>query len=950
MITASTASKKIFLLDTMALIYRAHFAFNRFPRMTSTGINTSAIFGFTTTLLDVMNNEKPTHIVAVFDTMAPTERVLEYQGYKANRQVMPEDLVIAIPYIKKIISGFNIPVVTLDGYEADDIVGTLVKQAEQNGFISYMMTSDKDFAQLVTDKTFIYKPGRGGEKAEVLGVEDVLKKWEVTDVKQVIDILGLWGDAVDNIPGIPGIGEKSAKKFISTYGSLENLIAHAHELKGKQQENVINFSDQGLLSKKLATIICSLPVKFEEDLFKIKMPNFEVLAQLFSELEFRALGKRLLGEDFTVAAKIKTTSETAQGSLFNEIKSENKFNGKEELSFEQEPVQTDMFTAAAQNITNVEHQYHLINTPEKRKHLIDELSDLKSFCFDTETTALNPREAEIVGLSVAFKNHEAYYIPFPASFTDAQLIMHEFKAVFENDQIEKIGQNIKYDKIILRNYGVEVKGKLFDTMLAHFLIYPDMRHNMNILAETYLNYSPISIDKLIGKKGKSQGNMRDVAIDKIVEYSCEDADVTLQLKGVFEPMLRKFYVEKLFYEIEIPLINVLGDMEFEGISLNTSALNEYSKELTVDILKLEQEIYTAAGIKFNIASPKQLGEILFDKLKLEPNAQKTKTGQYATGEEVLARLAVKHEIAMKVLDFRELQKLKSTYVDALPDMVLSKTGKVHTSFNQTIAVTGRLSSNNPNLQNIPIRTAKGREVRKAFVVRSKDFVLLSADYSQIELRIIASISKDNNMINAFKNNEDIHNSTAAKIYHIKPDEVTDEMRRNAKMVNFGIIYGISAFGLSQRLGIARAEAKELIDQYFLQYPNIKKYMQSTIQFAKEKGYVETIIGRRRYLRDINSQNATVRGFAERNAINSPIQGTAADMIKIAMNNIHKDLSEKKFISKMILQVHDELVFDVHKKELEDIKPIIEHRMKTAIPFETPIVVDFGVGENWLEAH
>ena len=947
MITDQTHTKKLFLLDALALIYRAHFAFSKFPRMTSTGINTSAIFGFTNTLLDILNKEKPSHIGVVFDTAAPTTRHEMFKDYKAHREAMPEDLVIAIPYIREIISAFNIPILEYDGFEADDVIGTLSKKAESNGFLTYMMTPDKDFAQLVTDKTLIYKPGRKGDDAEILGTKEILAKWEINEIKQVIDILALWGDAVDNIPGIPGIGEKTAKLLIKQYGSVENLIAHALELKGKQKENVVQYAQQGLDSKKLATIICNVDIEFNKNKLQISEPDKEKLQTLFAKLEFKTFGQRLLGDTLVISSaqngikNNQSEKKEKQGDLFSKA---TEYDLK--ITEDAQAINKGIM----KTISDVEHNYILVDTYEKRKVFINDLKKLKSFCFDTETTSINANDAEIVGLSISIKPHEAFYIPFSSDQFETKKTLTEFQFIFEDKSIEKIGQNIKYDRIVLTNYGINVQGPLFDTMLAHYLIQPEMRHNMNILSETYLGYSPIPIEQLIGKKGKAQGSMRDVPIDKITEYACEDADVTLQLKNVFEPLLVKYDLKKLFYEVEIPLIEVLSDMEKEGISIDIDALKSYSLELEKDIKIFEKEIYIDAGEHFNIASPKQLGTILFEKLKLDAEAKKTKTGQYATGEEVLTRLASKHVIVQKVLDYRGLQKLKSTYVDTLPGEVLKKTNRVHTSYNQAIAVTGRLSSQNPNLQNIPIRTEKGREVRKAFVPRNKDYVLLSADYSQIELRIIAEICKDEGLLAAFLNKEDIHTATASKIYNVEPGDVTDEMRRNAKTVNFGIIYGISAFGLSQRLNIPRKDAKYIIDQYFEKYPKVKTYMEDTIRHAKEKGYVETILGRRRYLRDINSQNATVRGFAERNAINSPIQGSAADMIKIAMIKIHRELKERNLLSKMVMQVHDELVFDVHKNEIDIVKPIVEENMKNTIPMKVPIEVEIGIGENWLKAH
>ena len=936
--------KKLFLLDGMALIYRAHFALSKNPRFTSTGVNTSAVMGFTNTLLEVLKKEKPTHIAVVFDTEAPTERHIEFEAYKAHRESMPEDLSAALPYIFKLIEGFNIPVITKDGYEADDIIGTLAKEAEKEGFQVYCMTPDKDFAQLVSENIFIYKPARMGNDMEILGVKEVLAKWEIENVKQVIDILGLWGDAVDNIPGIPGIGEKTAKSLIKQYGSVENIIANSHELKGKQRENVETYAEQGMISKKLATIILDVPVPFDEKALELEEPSRELLEPLFAELEFRTIGKRVFGDGFSVNEG--KTGGSQQIDLFGNAVDQPESKSKPAVAvsevFEQ--------VVASKTIENTEHDYKLVNTPELYKELVTLLLKQESISFDTETTGTDANLADLVGMSFSIKPGEGYYIPVPAERVEAQAIVEVFRPVFENENIAKIGQNIKYDMLVLKWYDVSVKGKLFDTMLAHYLIDPDTRHNMDVLAENYLSYSPISITKLIGAKGKSQGNMRDVPVEQVVDYAAEDADITLQLADVFKPLLKQLNAEKLATEVENPLIYVLADIEKEGVRIDMDTLINYSKELELDIRKFEQNVYDKCGIKFNLASPKQLGEVLFDKLQLDPKAKKTKTGQYQTGEDVLLALAHKSDVVQDILDFRQLQKLKSTYVDALPLLVNPKTGRVHTSYNQAVAATGRLSSNNPNLQNIPIRTERGREVRKAFIARDADHVLLSADYSQIELRIIAEISKEENMLDAFNKGIDIHTATAAKVYGISIEEVDSTQRRNAKAVNFGIIYGQSAFGLSQNLGIPRKEAAAIIDQYFEQYPGIKKYMSDTMNFARENGFVETILGRRRYLRDINSANQTVRGFAERNAINAPIQGSAADMIKVAMINIHKDIQDQKLQSKMTMQVHDELVFDVLRSEVEAMKNIISHRMKTAIKTTVPIEVEIGEGDNWLAAH
>ena len=932
--------KKLFLLDAFALIYRAHFALSKNPRFTSGGLNTSAIMGFTNTLLEVLRKENPTHIAVVFDTDAPTERHTDFSAYKAHRQAMPEDLALALPYIVRLIEGFNIPVIFSDGFEADDVIGTLAKKAEKEGFTVFCMTPDKDFGQLVSENIFIYKPARMGNGMEIQGVKEILEKWEVEHIHQVIDILGLWGDAVDNIPGIPGIGEKTAKSLIKTYGSIENIIANSHELKGKLRENVEQFSEQALISKKLATIMLNAPVDLDVNSLRLDEPNREVLEPLFTELEFRTIGRRVFGDEFRVS-EVNTATATGQMNLFGNASSSPVTEEIETVSTEVTPLK---------NINNTPHAYHLADTKEKRKELISILEGQKSFCFDTETTCLDANDCELVGMSFAVKAGEAWYVPLSANQTECQACVDEFRSILENETIGKYGQNLKYDMLVLNWYGIQVKGELFDTMLAHYLIDPDSRHNMDLLSENYLSYSPVSIISLIGNKGKNQGNMRDVELELIKEYAAEDADITLQLKEVFEPMLEKVNAYKLAKEIENPLIYVLSDMEREGVKVDQQALAEFSIILKAELQQLERTVYEKAGVKFNIASPKQLGEVLFDKLQLDPKAKKTKTGQYQTGEDVLSALANKSDIVKDILDFRQLQKLKSTYVDSLPLLINKKTGRIHTSYNQAVASTGRLSSNNPNLQNIPIRTERGREVRKAFIPRDENHVILSADYSQIELRLIAEISKDENMMEAFAQGLDIHTATAAKVYGITLEEVTSSQRRNAKAVNFGIIYGQSAFGLSQSLAIPRKEAAEIIDNYFTQYPGIKNYMNDTMQSARENGYVETIMGRRRYLRDINSANATVRGFAERNAINAPIQGSAADMIKIAMIHIHQDIIDKKLQSRMTMQVHDELVFDVLRSEIEPMKIIIENRMKHAIKTEVPILVEIGQGNNWLEAH
>ncbi|WP_312135218.1 DNA polymerase I [Sphingobacterium sp.] len=931
--------KKLFLLDGMALIYRAYFALSKTPRLTSYGLNTGAIMGFTNTLLDVLKNQKPTHIAVVFDTSAPTNRHIEFESYKAQREQMPEDLAASIPYINRLIEGFNIPIISMDGFEADDIIGTLAKKGEQAGFTVYCMTPDKDFGQLVSDNIFIYKPARMGNGVEVLGVPQILEKWEINNVHEVIDILGLWGDAVDNIPGIPGIGEKTAKKLIQEFGSIENLIQSTDKLKGKLKENVENFAEQGLISKKLATILLDVPVDLDEKALELEDPNREVLESLFAELEFRTLGKRVFGDDFSIGES--PVSKSAQMDLFAPLPDN-----------ERSPSQAiaDEVPTTLNTISTTQHHYKLLDQPDQQKELAEKLNLAESFCFDTESTGLDAMTAELVGMSFSITPFEAYYVPVSANREEAQATVDLFKPALENKSVQKIGQNLKYDLLILARYDVRVAGPLFDTMLAHYLIDPDTRHNMDLLAETYLKYTPVSITELIGAKGKNQGNMRDVELEKIKEYAGEDADITLQLKEVFQPLLSSTETLKLAEEVEFPLVYVLAEIEKNGVKIDEQTLRQFSVDIEAEVSKLESTIYEKAGVVFNIASPKQLGEVLFDKLQLDPKAKKTKTGQYKTGEDVLLALANKSDIVKDILDYRQLQKLKSTYVDALPSLVNPATGLIHTSYNQAVAATGRLSSTNPNLQNIPIRTERGREVRKAFIPRQAGWTLLSADYSQIELRLIAELSQDENMLDAFQQGLDIHRATAARVYGVELEEVTSDMRRNAKAVNFGIIYGQSAFGLSQSLGIPRKEAAAIIDQYFAQYTGIRKYMGDIIEFAKERGYVETLLKRRRYLRDINSANMTVRGFAERNAINAPIQGSAADLIKIAMINIQKDIEEQGLAGKMIMQVHDELVFDVPEHEVEQFKEIIANRMKNAMKLNVPIEIEIGQGSNWLEAH
>ncbi|HNC33483.1 MAG TPA: DNA polymerase I [Bacteroidia bacterium] len=925
--------KRLFLLDAYALIYRAYFAFSKTPLVNSKGQNVSAVSGFTSTLFDLMRREKPTHIAVVFDAAAETTRAAEHSFYKANRQEMPEDIQAAVPYIKEIIKAFHIPILEYDGYEADDIIGTVAKQKEEEGYTVFMVTPDKDYAQLVSPNVFIYKPGRLGNDIEILGVKEIQEKWEVENPKQVIDILGMWGDAVDNIPGIPGVGEKTAKKLIKEYGSMENVIANAENIKGKLGENIRNNVEQARISKQLATIILDVPVEVNDDDLLMSLPDKEKLSQLFTELEFRSLGKRILGEDFSVNRDLKSaTSTSVQTSLF-----------------EDESIGSESVVVKGKNIQNTAHTYTLVEHDEAIDDLVKELLNQNEICFDTETSSLDYFSLNIVGLSFSFNSGTGYYIPCPEDFEKAKSICHKFKPVLEHASILKIGQNIKFDMLVLKRYGVEVKAPLYDTMIAHYLVEPDMKHGMVYLSETYLGYTPVHIEELIGKKGKNQGSMRDVPIDKIKEYAAEDADITFQLKQVLSPMVEKHEVEGVLKDIELPLIPVLADMEYEGVKIDVDYLNVYSKELEQDMLKYRSAIFDIAGLEFNLDSPRQLGDVLFGHLKL-PVDKKTATGQHSTNEEVLSKLAQDYPIAEKILEYRELTKLKSTYVDALPQMVNVKTGRVHTTFNQTIASTGRLSSIGPNLQNIPIRTERGQRVRKAFIARDNDHILLSADYSQIELRLAAEISGDENMLEAFRQGLDIHQATAARVYNVALGDVTKEMRSKAKMVNFGIIYAISAFGLSQRLGIPRKEAAELIENYFVQYPKLRNYMSETLEFARHNGYVKTLMGRRRYLKDINSRNFTVRGFAEREAINSPLQGSAADLVKLAMIHIHEEFKRQNLKSKMTLQVHDELVFDAHKDEVDLIKPIIREKMIHAIKTRVPLEVEIGIGTNWLDAH
>lgn len=928
--------KRLFLLDAMALIYRAYYALMRSPRITSRGRNTNSQFGFTNTLADLINNQKPTHMAVCFDTAALTERHTDFTDYKANRQEAPEDILSAIPDIKKIITGFNIPCIEKDGYEADDIIGTLAKQAEKAGYEVFMVTPDKDYGQLVSEKIKIYKPGYQGGSVEILGVEEVCKKWDIDDVSKVIDILGLMGDSVDNIPGIPGIGEKTAAKLIKEYSSIENLIENADKIKGAVGEKVRNGIDKAILSKKLATIILNVPVEFHEENFLIKPMNKAALTEIFTELEFKSMGKRILGEDITVPQ----SGKASQLNLFgNAVVAQT----SEEIIIASTEIKT---------IQNTDHDYILVSGEKEIKDLVQKLLSYKEISFDTETTNVDANYANLVGMSFSVVPHHGYYIAFTQDKSITNEILSWLEPLFSSLNILWIGHNLKYDLTVLKRAGIELKGKLFDTLLANYVIDPESKRSMDFLSEKYLGYIPISITELIGKKGKLQGNMKDVDVEKAKEYAVEDTDITLQLKNKFEPELFAKNVEKIFYEVESPLVKVLVDMEYEGINVDVEFLKSYSDSLEKEIIDAEKNVYEQAGLKFNLASPKQLGEVLFDKMQLDCNAKKTKSGQYATGEDVLIKLSKEHKICEDILIFRELTKLKSTYIDALPSLIHPESGRVHTCYAQAVAVTGRLSSTNPNLQNIPIRTEKGREIRKAFIPRDSNHVLVSADYSQIELRIIAAISGDPNMIDAFKNDKDIHLTTAARVFNVDEADVTKEMRYKAKSVNFGIIYGQGAFGLAENLKISKSEAKEIIDNYKLQFPGIQAYMDNTINFCRERGYVETLMGRKRWLKDINSANFTIRSFAERNAINSPIQGAAADMIKLAMIKIHSELKTRGLKSAMLLQVHDELVFDVPKDELNIVKPLILECMQNAmlLPNNVPSKAEIGEGNNWLEAH
>ena len=948
--------KRLFLLDAYALIFRGYYAFIKNPRINSKGMDTSAIMGFMNSLFDVIRREKPDHLAVAFDKGGSVERTELFEDYKANRDETPDAIRVAVPYIQDILKALKIPVVELEGYEADDLIGTLAKQAEKEDYKVFMVTPDKDFGQLVSENIFMYRPARMGNGIEIWGIPEVQKRFGVERPEQVIDYLGMMGDASDNIPGLPGVGDKTAQKFLAQFGSLEGLLANTDQLKGKMKEKVETNAELGRLSRKLAEIKIDCDVQFDAADFEMCPPDAEKVQELFEELEFRRLKEQFLklfsGE---AEANPQTTKTAPKEKVYSEQgQGEAKVAGSGQFTLfggnPSEAAATIKEVSSRKNISEVPHFYQMVQDGLGMDLFLKNLMKQSAVCFDTETTSINPLEAELVGIAFSWAAGKGFYVPFPEERGKAMAVIEKLRPFFETEDIEKIGQNLKYDIKVMHNYGVDVKGKLFDTMLAHYLINPDMRHNMDVLSETYLNYTPVSITELIGKKGKNQLSMRQVPLDKQTEYAVEDADVTFQLAQKFRPELTEAKTDTLFEGIEVPLLRVLADMEREGINLDESFLNDLSTVLDKDIKELEGKIYEQAGEQFNIGSPKQLGEILFGKMKLVDKPKKTKTGQFSTSEEVLSYLAKDHEIIQNVLDYRGLTKLKSTYVDALPNEVQKHSGRVHTDYMQTVAATGRLSSNNPNLQNIPIRTERGRQVRKAFIPRDENHVLLAADYSQIELRIIAALSEEDTMIEAFKNGEDIHASTASRVFNVPIDEVTREQRGNAKTVNFGIIYGVSAFGLSNQTDLNRTEAKELIETYYKTYPKLRNYMGEQVDFARENGYVQTVLGRRRYLKDINAGNQVVRGAAERNAVNAPIQGSAADIIKIAMINIHKKLVEGNYRTKMLLQVHDELVFDCYKPELEEMKTLIKTEMENAYTLAVPLDVEVGIGANWLEAH
>ncbi len=943
-----SAQKRLFLLDAYALIFRGYYALIKNPRINSKGMDTSAILGFTNSLLDVIKRENPDHLAVAFDNGGSLTRSEAFPEYKSNRNETPEAIKIAIPYIHKILEAMHIPIIEKKGFEADDLIGTLSKQAEKAGYQTFMVTPDKDFAQLVSENIFMYKPARMGNGIEIWGIPEVQKKFEVERPEQVIDFLGMMGDAVDNIPGLPGVGEKTAKKFLKQYGSMENLLAHTHELKGKMKEKVEANKELGLLSKELATIILDCPVEFHEEDFELNTPDFEKTNEVFKELEFRRIAESLNKIFKIPAAEIAKNTDSKETNTAT--KTSQVANQQFDLFATPAAIHTEeQGLTGFKTYQNTDHLYQYINTPLSRKLLLKKLMQQKSVSFHIETIGFNAFEAEIIGISFSYEKGKGYFVS-TENKEAAKNILEEFSPFFENNDIEKIGHELKFTIKVLNTYSIQVKGNLFDTQLAHYLLHPDMRHDMNVLSETYLNYQPISSADLIGKKGKNQLSIREIDIQKLTEYTVENAAIIFQLKEIFQKDLEKFNLTKLYNNIEMPLLRVLASMELEGIKLDGEFLNSLSVKLTEDIQKLEDTIYKEAGVEFNLASPKQLGDVLFDHLKLLDKPKKTKTGQYATGEEILSKLAPKHQIVQDILDWRSLVKLKNTYVDALPKEVNAVTGRIHTTYSQAVAATGRLSSNNPNLQNIPIRTERGREVRKAFIPRNENYTLVAADYSQIELRIIAALSEDESMIESFNRGEDIHAATAAKVFGVPLADVTRSQRGDAKAVNFGIIYGQGAFTLAQQLNKSRAEAKELIDNYYKNFPKLRQYISSQVDFARDNGYVETILGRRRYLKNINSQNAIVRSGDERNAVNAPIQGSAADIIKIAMIHIHSFLTEGDYKTKMLLQVHDELVFDMHKEEAELLKPIIKQKMESAFKLSVPLTVDLGEGQNWLEAH
>ncbi len=950
----SQPKKRLFLIDAFALIFRGYYALIKNPRINSKGMDTSAILGFMNSFIDVIKRERPEYIAVCFDKGGSQARNELFPEYKANRDETPDGIKIAVPYIQKILTAMHIPIMVKEGFEADDVIGTLAKKAEKEGYQTFMVTPDKDFAQLVSDNIFMYRPVFGGGY-ETWGIPEVQKKFEVTDPLQVIDYLGMMGDSADNIPGLPGVGDKTAKKFISQFGSMEGLLASTDQLKGKMKEKIEANKDLGILSKELATIMLDVPVDFNEENFQMSAPNVGAVTEIFEELEFRRLTTSFANTFSAQAMVTKGSSNQPKATDSKKIPPTPASPGAGEGQFslfggDNEPTAQAQPYSSRKTIKDTKHFYQTLQPGMGTSLFIENLMKQASVCFDTETTGLNPLTATLVGIAFSWEKGKGFYLPFPEDKDASQQIIEQLRPFFESTEIEKVGQNLKYDIKVLRKYNISVRGKLFDTMLAHYLINPDMRHNMDILAETYLNYTPVSITELIGKKGKNQKSMRDVPIDQQTQYAVEDADITFQLKEHFAKELKDSNLQKLFDDIEVPLLRVLATMEAEGINLDKEFLQSLSGDLDHDILTLEANIYKEAGEKFNIASPKQLGEILFGKMKLVAKPKKTKTGQYSTAEDVLSFLAKDHQIIADVLEYRGLAKLKSTYVDALPLQIEQATGRVHTDYMQTVAATGRLSSNNPNLQNIPIRTQRGRQVRKAFVPRNQEYVLVAADYSQIELRIIAALSEEQTMMQAFKDGQDIHASTAAKVFNVPLEQVTREQRSNAKTVNFGIIYGVSAFGLSNQTDLSRGEAKELIDTYYKTYPKLRNYMSELVDFARDNGYVQTVLGRRRYLKDINGSNAIVRGAAERNAVNAPIQGSAADIIKIAMINIHEKLEKGGYKTKMLLQVHDELVFDVYKPELSAMKALIKTEMENAHILSVPLDVELGMGENWLQAH